>query len=231
MDLTIRNKTTGILIINGLQIPGNSSVTYEVTTSEFEDMRDDLVSLQSKGVISYVLDAGNVEKIDNAAIDGLLGTPDSLGYKVHEIEDHFHNANYCFGNDGFDNMEQDSTTAFRVTSDVGAPDGFGSLLRVHDGTVFQGGNPTMKVDVGTLFVPASQRNDQTYVVHIMSGLVTPSYLTGMYYRTGANGAEVVPLKEPCPRIPCNHQLWVKTKCSDAANSWLDFMFHVHFYPG
>lgn len=30
-------------------------------------------------------------KIDNRAVDGLLGVNNSLAYKVHEIEKHFHN--------------------------------------------------------------------------------------------------------------------------------------------
>ena len=36
-------------------------------------------------------------KIDNQAVDGLLGVKDSLAYKIHEIEKHLHNREFWFG--------------------------------------------------------------------------------------------------------------------------------------
>ena len=41
--------------------------------------------------------AGEINKIDNEATDGLLGTPNSLAYRVHEIERHFHSYESWFG--------------------------------------------------------------------------------------------------------------------------------------
>jgi len=40
---------------------------------------------------------GIVDVIDDAAVKGLLGTNNSLAYKVHEIEKHFHNWERWFG--------------------------------------------------------------------------------------------------------------------------------------
>lgn len=51
--------------------------------------------LTTMGSIDHV----NVDgiKIDRKAVDGLLGVTDSLAYKVHEIEKHFHNIEHWFG--------------------------------------------------------------------------------------------------------------------------------------
>jgi len=41
-----------------------------------------------------------LEKIDNKAVDGLLGVSNSLGYRVHEIERHLHGRERWLGKAG-----------------------------------------------------------------------------------------------------------------------------------
>ena len=41
--------------------------------------------------------ASDANKIDDEAVSGLLGTYDSLAYRVHEIERHLHSAGSWFG--------------------------------------------------------------------------------------------------------------------------------------
>ena len=50
---------------------------------------------------------GRLKKIDEAATDGLLGGNNSLAYRVHEIEKHFHNREIWFGEHGTRNGEVD----------------------------------------------------------------------------------------------------------------------------
>ena len=49
---------------------------------------------------SALLKPVGLEKIDNLAVDGLNGVNNSLAYKVHEIEKHFHNVEYWVGDGG-----------------------------------------------------------------------------------------------------------------------------------
>ncbi|MCP4584578.1 hypothetical protein, partial [Pseudoalteromonas sp.] len=40
------------------------------------------------------------DKIDKIATDGLLGGNNSLAYRTHELEKHFHSEEHWYGNDG-----------------------------------------------------------------------------------------------------------------------------------
>ena len=48
-----------------------------------------------------------INKVDETAVDGLLGGSNSLAYKVHEIEKHFHSREIWFGEHGSRNAEVD----------------------------------------------------------------------------------------------------------------------------
>ena len=66
-------------------------------------------------------------KIDNKAVSGLAGTYNSLAYRVHEIERHFHSKELWYGKLGTQTatawFEAESPTPFRAISGDGA---FGS---------------------------------------------------------------------------------------------------------
>jgi len=53
------------------------------------------------------LSPSDIRKIDSFKTDGLLGTSNSLGYRVHEIEKHFHSREVWFGEHGARNAEVD----------------------------------------------------------------------------------------------------------------------------
>jgi hypothetical protein len=60
-----------------------------------------------------------LEKIDNKAVDGLLGTSNSLAYKVHEIERHFHGRERWRGksaDQSGNDWAADNLTPFRAIS-------------------------------------------------------------------------------------------------------------------
>lgn len=177
------------------------------------------------------LQPGNAPKLDSAATDGLAGTEDSLAYRVHEIERHFHNPNQCYGNSGSNNLERSSTSPFRVTASTGGA--FGTELQIHDGTVVEGGDSSKKMDVGRFYVVDSQVSDETYIIEIWAGTSTfgaATKITEVFYRTGSNIAEVVPLVTPCSRVACNSKLWARCNCSQDSQ-WVDFMLEVHTYVG
>jgi hypothetical protein len=107
-------------------------------------------------------DAGTV-KIDGAAVLGLSGTADSLAYKVHEIEKHFHNSEQVFGNSS-NTMAADTPVAFTVT---GGDNAWGTELLLTDGSVIESGSSTKKFDLGRIYPTAVGTTDKISVVEFL----------------------------------------------------------------
>lgn len=92
----------------------------------------------------------DIRKIDSYAIDGLAGTENSLAYRVHEIEKHFHNSLQVYGLTS-NTMARKSVSPIVVTAGSAA---WGTELLIHDGTVIESGSTTKKFDFNQLFVTA-----------------------------------------------------------------------------
>ena len=127
-------------------------------------------------------------RIDNLAIDGLLGVEDSLGYKIHEIEHHLHHVEQTFGNNsGF--MAADIPTKFTV---IGGDLVHGTELLIHRGDVIESGDPTKKVDLDTFYLVSVSAANKISVVEFLSadagaditGTVVET--TEVYTRTGGD---------------------------------------------
>ena len=91
-----------------------------------------------------------VEKIDNAASDGLAGTVNSIGYKVAEIETHLHSAQQIYGLTA-NTMARKALTPIIIT---GGSDAWGTELELHNGTVIESGSATKYFDSNKIFVTA-----------------------------------------------------------------------------
>ena len=111
--------------------------------------------------MSYVL---TIPKIDNEAVLGLLGTNNSLAYKVHEIEKHFHNAQQIYGMTA-NTMARLATTGFAV---VGGNNAWGTELQLHNGTVVEAGSATKKFDFNTLYITAVNQANKATVLEFFS---------------------------------------------------------------
>lgn len=92
----------------------------------------------------------NLKKVDELATDGLSGTSNSLAYRVHEIEKHFHNSLQVYGLTS-NTMARKSTSPIVITGGNGA---WGTELVLHDGTVIESGDTVKKFDLNQLFVTA-----------------------------------------------------------------------------
>jgi len=104
----------------------------------------------------------NSPKIDEVAVLGLAGTENSLAYKVHEIERHFHNSELAFGNAG-NTMTADTPVAFTV---VGGNNAWGTEILLTDGTVIESGSATKKFDLNTLYITAVSAANKISIVEI-----------------------------------------------------------------
>lgn len=171
----------------------------------------------------------DASKIDRFVTDGLAGVPNSLAYRVHEIESHLHSEQFCYGNDGANNFEENSLDPFIITA--GNSEAFGTELQIHDGTIIEGGDPTKKFDLNTAYVTLSSSNDNNYCVEIYCGTSTFGAATrnsSFYYRTGANSAEVVPIVFQSKRQICNCKIWIRCKC-ETDGATLSLLFECHTY--
>ena len=89
-----------------------------------------------------------INKLSLVTSPGLSSAEDSIDYRIAEIETHFHNRTYCYGNTSntFDNT---AVAAFSVTGGSGA---WGTEIEVHNGTVIQSGSTTKKFDIHSINV-------------------------------------------------------------------------------
>ena len=55
-----------------------------------EEVADSLGVVTKASAAALVIIDAETDKIDQAVTDGLAGTSNSLAYRVHEIEKHFH---------------------------------------------------------------------------------------------------------------------------------------------
>lgn len=105
-------------------------------------------------------DFSDNKKIDSKATNGLAGTPDSLAYRVHEIEKHFHNSLQLYGLTT-NTMARKSVSPIVVTAGGGA---WGTELLIHNGTVIESGSTTKKFDLNQLLVTAVGTAGRVYIL-------------------------------------------------------------------
>ncbi|MCP4149802.1 MAG: hypothetical protein GY757_18805 [bacterium] len=181
---------------------------------------------------------GGSRKIDDAAVDGLLGVNNSLAYKVHEIEKHFHSPEFWFGNDGDNTMSRANNTTPWVL-DSGAQNVYGTEVLMAAANDFnadiEGYTAAVKIDLHEIAVVESETNDVNYMIQFWAGTGTfgeATFLTEVPYRTGGNAAEAQPIKIMCPRFAVGSKIWGRVKCSDAtSNRQLSILIGIHGYKG
>ncbi len=177
-------------------------------------------------------------KIDKTAVNGLLGGNNSLAYKVHEIEKHFHSSEFWFGNDGDSTMSRANNTTPWVL-DGGAQNVYGTEVQISAANDFnadiEGQTAAVKIDLHKITVVESEENDVNYVIQFWAGETTFSeagFLTEVPYRTGGNAAEAQPISVMCPRFKVGCKIWGRVKCSHAvSNKQLSILIGAHGYKG
>lgn len=167
-----------------------------------------------------------INKIDSSAVSGLAGTADSLAYKVHEIESHFHSPEQWFGKAAGDSyLDRDSLTPWRITA--GNSEAYGTLVRISDGTEIESGSTSKKFDFHRIIIAASSAN-AAYKVEVYSP-TTADLLTEFIYQ-GQATLRTAPIELMADRVPCNSSIWLRCKCATNAAT-LDFKIGVHTYVG
>lgn len=182
-------------------------------------------------------------KIDSLAVDGLLGTHNSLAYKIHEIEGHSHNKSRCFGKSadqsGVDWALEDSLTTFQAISGPGAyGPGANDAAKIWGTGDLAPVTGDVMLDLHWLLVVALSE-DTPYILRLVwgTGTMADAITAGQYTTvmvqnivTGskANGAAIPVMT---PRLTCGvDKAWLQAKnATDDATA--DVLINLHGYAG
>ena len=181
-------------------------------------------------------------KLDTLAVLGLLGTVDSMAYKVHEIENHLHSNEKILGLAGTPSGEThraDRITLLPEPFQANAGNNtWGSWLQLMgsaDGPYESG---MAMYDFHKILVVDHQRNTTPYFMQIISGesagiaaKLTAETFTEVPLVTGAGNTETGPINFKAHRVTYGVKCWVRIWAKDENLGTLDFYTIVHENPG
>ncbi len=184
----------------------------------------------AEGNISFA-----TQKIDSLATEGLAGTNNSLAYRVHEIEKHFHSLERWFGSDGDGTgSTANNMTEWRLTA--GTSDAYGAeaqMLGANDINASDFDVTPVKFDIHKIMVTDSNQNDRNYIIQFWGGVSTfgaATLISEIPYRTGSSVAEVVPVEMQMGRQVVANKIWGRCKC-ETDSKYVDILIGVHVYAG
>ena len=196
------------------------------------------------GIVDYLrMIFRRVNKIDGDAVDGLTGTNNSLAYKVHEIEKHFHGPEILLGisaNQAGNDWALEGTTNF--FSAVSGNDVYGAdandeakVIGTDDGPYKTG---MVKFDLHRIFI-VTLDDDDLYFVRIVWGTgtlaaaVTAKQYSELAVANNPAGSKAggVPVEVMMPRLTYGtDKVWIQCRCA-TDNSEMDFFVLLHEYAG
>jgi hypothetical protein len=179
-----------------------------------------------------------LEKIDNLAVSGLLGTSNSLAYRVHEIERHIHSAGRWFGKattaSGEDHVADrigSNNGSFQL--DAGNND-WGAWVQILGATDTPADAGKVYFDPHELVITAAERT-AAYYIQIGRGASGAAALSAGTYTelaldlTDRGGGAIVNVQTG--RAPAGSKLWARCMCPGQNTATLDFVIGLHEYEG
>ncbi len=194
----------------------------------------------------------NVSKIDSQATLGLLGVVNSLAYRGHEIEKHFHNVQRWYGK----SADQSGVNPWaKSISDSGMVGSFQAIsgnatfgADANDEALVWGVNdtiatppnavPYVKMDIHNMFITASSVTTLWYLRLVYGTGTMADAITAGQYSTfpiiadAAQGGSIdiiVPIMMPRITIGTD-KVWMQAK-NATNNATIDFLIGVHGYIG
>jgi len=186
--------------------------------------------------------AGSLAKIDEAAVSGMVGASNSLAYKVHEIERHFHGRERWRGKRAVQTDTQwadDVLTPFRAISGNNA---YGTDANDEAKVLSTADTPTIagnvRYDVHRI-VMINASSQTAYKLRLVygSGTMVDAITAGLF-------TEIIVMSDPSaqqvpheiinvmmPRATCGvTKLWVQA-WNATNDAWFDFLIGLHEYEG
>lgn len=183
---------------------------------------------------------GYAEKIDSAATDGLVGTVDSLSYRVHEAERHVHSYEHWFGAAAIPDGEVHvadhvggTTTPFQM--DAGN-DTWGSWLQIlgSSDTPHLAGN--VCYDLHRLTIVAVESANTTHLVQVAFGaspaaaLLAVTYTELVFRPQTVQGQEVIVAMQ-ARRVIAGVKAWIRVWAIGQNTSTVSLFLGLHEYEG
>jgi len=182
-------------------------------------------------------------KIDAYPTLGLLGTSNSLAYRVHEIEKHFHSGERWLGKKGTqtatDWADEDVVTPYRAISGealYGADTGDEALvIGTADGPFLDGG---VKFDAHRLFI-LTLSTDELFTLRVvwgtgtMDAAVSANQFSTVLVQNNPAGSKAggAPVEVMMPRRTYGtDKIWIQAK-APTDNAYCDFFIGIHEYAG
>lgn len=177
----------------------------------------------------------DTDKIDSEATLGLLGVANSLAYRVHEIEKHFHSEEHWYGDDGGGGgSTATNLTEWQLVAGAGLAYGAEvAILDANDVSAADFSFTPVKFDLHRVFVTDQSVVDKLYMIQFWGGATTfgaATLLSEVPFRAGTNKSEVSPIPLQMPRQAVASKVWARAKCETNAGT-LDFIIGVHAYAG
>lgn len=186
-------------------------------------------------------DPTGTSKIDSAATDGLLGGNNSLAYRVHEIEKHFHNHEHWRGKLAVQTATawaDDTLTPFRAISGANiygaGADDEAQVLGTDDTPI----NGSVKYDPYRIVI-VELSTDTPWKLRLVYGSGTMAdAITAMQFTelmavnivTGSKSGGA-PLDFRVPRLESGvDKVWIQA-WNATDNATCDFFVGIHEYPG
>lgn len=189
--------------------------------------------------LQYSIGTTDVSKIDNAPTDGLTGVENSLAYRVHEIERHFHSFESWFETAAVPSGEVhvadrigDGGGAFQI--DAGNDD-WGAWVQILGSGDTPARTGAVNFDLHRLEISNTERN-ATYFMQIAYGASGAAGLAaGIYteavFQPASNQVDSGPVTIQCRRHDAGTLVWARCMCPGQNTATLNFYFGLHEYEG
>lgn len=186
------------------------------------------------------IDMSDVSKIDSAATDGLAGVSNSLAYRVHEIERHFHGWERWMGLAASPSGEThradsivDNVNPFVIDAGNNTWGSWVQILGSSDTPVDTG---MVKYDLHQIDIVAAETANVVYFIQIAFGetaagaLTAGTYTELVFIPQSANGRPA-PIPMISRRQNAGTKAWARNLARGTNTATLSFYIGLHEYPG
>lgn len=199
----------------------------------------------SKIIIGNVVtpaNAATTEKIDDLATNGLSGVSNSLAYRVHEIERHFHNYEKWLGvaasPSGETNIADEMDGAIAPFQLVAGDNAFNAswtqILGSSDLPILSG---SVSADAHRIMVTTTNSTN-AFVIQLVTGesadiaaKISAKQYSMIPYISASNNNDSGIIEIMTRRITVGTKVWARCACVGANGTNINFYFGIHEYEG
>jgi hypothetical protein len=184
--------------------------------------------------------AGTI-KIDDARVNGLLGVNNSLAYRVHEIERHFHNNEYWLGAAavpaGETNIADEMGPGIAPFPLLSGNDAYGLWVQVLGSADTPIHASSVEMDAHRVLVTTTDSTEPFHVqfcVGETAGLaacITNKDYTGFAYIAATNNADSGISDIISRRIASGTKVWARSICIGQNAKTINIYVGIHEYEG